>query len=349
MIELYKHIKSGIGRCLGIMAACTLLGLLMQSCDKDEPEQLAINFNASSIEPMETTMRGIIKEDVHLQNVGFVLYGYITSTGGENTQVFSDQKVTYEGDAWVYSPVQFWFRSPYYHFGAYAPATLNGISVVSNSDHTLTFTMPYWQVLNEDATDLIVATSEGSASDYVSSHNGTVDLNFGHVQTAFEVQLKKKPELENEYILKNLSYSNVPESSGTATYTFNYETVGNSTMSTIALGDKMICSDANAIIGKGTAESPAATFSHLLVPFKSSDSNKVTLSVTYIAGLGAGQTFEYTRQITTDLTAMQAGKKYTLVLTFAGGEEIIPELQIADWSIAKWDDQDIEEIPKYNW
>lgn len=343
-----------------VVVANLVLCLTVESCRQEThplipegPKEVPISMNATSVEAMETS-RALIEKDSHLQDVGFTLYGYKTTVANSITQLFTGQGVTYDATktTWNYAPKRYWDRTATYNFGAYAPTTLPANPTVAHNEnkHTLTFTLPNWQVVDEDATDLVVATSSDEATNYLETYSGTVDLAFDHVLSCFEVQLKKAESLVNTYTLCDLTYNNVPKDGESSTYTLDYATASNSTMGTVTLGSKAVCSDAKLSVGTGMQESPAVTFSHLLVPFTGSD--KVTISVTYIAGLGAvadGHSFEYTRDITTDLTQMQAGKKYVLTLTFAGGGEIVPELSVADWSIAKWNDQDIEEEDKYNW
>lgn len=362
-MELYRMLTMNIRHtiytiCQSIktMAIGSLLCLAVQSCRQEThplfpegPEEVPISMNATSVEAMETS-RALIEKDSHLQDAGFTLYGYKTTVANGITQLFTGQGVTYDATkkTWYYGPKRYWDRTATYNFGAYAPTTFTVAH--DESEHTLTFTLPNWQVVDEDATDLVVATSSDEATDYLETYSGTVNLAFDHVLSYFEVQLKKAESLVNTYTLCDLTYNNVPKDGESSTYTLDYATASKSTMGTVTLDSKTVWSDANLPVGTGMQESPAVTFSHLLVPFTGSE--KITISVTYIAGLGAvadGHSFEYTRDITTDLTQMQAGKKYVLTLTFAGGGEIVPELSVADWSIAKWNDQDIEEEDKYNW
>ena len=353
MIKSYLRIGQHLGSCLRTVATCTVLCLSMQGCDQEsepfvqeDPEPVPISMNATSVAGMETT-RALIEGDAQLQAAGFKLYGYVTD-GTNSAQVFNGQEVVYAGDVWDYTPKRYWLRDVVYYFGAYAPAGLSGI--VKSSGHSLVFTIPNWQVADE-AVDLIVATSSGSAADYVSKHRGVVDLKFNHVLACLEVQLKKKDDSGNSYKLKGLTYKNVPTSDGTTTYTLDYESSGNSQMGTPVLENMTVYNGAQLPVGTGSEGSPAVTFSHLLVPF--TGRNNVAVSVTYIAGIDSEgsfkPSFEYTSEITTSLAEIQAGKRYILTLTFTGGENIEPELEIADWSIAKWNDEDIEEDPKYNW
>lgn len=350
MIKSYLRIGQHLGSCLRTVATCTVLCLSMQGCDQEsepfvqeDPEPLPISMNATSVAGMETT-RAMIEDDAQLQAAGFKLYGYVTY-GTNSAQVFNDQQVVCTDGVWDYTPKRYWLRNVDYYFGAYAPADLSGITVKAG-DNSLEFTIPNWQVLNDAAKDLVVATSNGSAAYYV-SNGGQVDLQFNHVLACLEVRLKKEGDGGNSYKLKGLTYKNVPTSDRTTTYTLDYESSDNSQMGNPALGSMMVYSGEQLPVGTGSKESPALTFSHLLVPF--TGQNNVVVSVTYIAGMGSESSFEYTREIATSLTKIQAGKRYILTLTFTGGENIIPQLDITNWSIAKWNDEDIEEDSKHNW
>ena len=360
MIKSYLRIGQHLGSCLRTVATCTVLCLSMQGCDQEsepfvqeDPEPLPISMNATSVAGMETT-RALIEDDAQLQKAGFKLYGYVTDEIN-SAQVFNGQLVeyNYENDVWDYGTLRYWLRNVHYYFGAYAPAGLSDRIDVAINGNSLVFTIPNWQVLNDGAKDLIVATSNGSAAYYVSEKLGVVDLEFNHVLACLEVQLKKKGDGGNSYKLKGLTYNNVPVSDGTTTDTLGYGQGGKSQMGNPALGIMTVCSNKEFVVGTGSEVSPAVTFSHLLVPFTLTGQNKVAVTVNYIAGIDSEgslkPSFEYTREITTSLTEIQAGKKYILTLTFAGGENIIPQLEITNWSIAKWNDEDIEEDSKHNW
>ena len=356
MIKSYLRIRLHIYGYLKAAAACIVLCMSIHGCDQEsdpfvpeEPEQVPISMNATSVAKIETS-RALIEGDTHLQNAGFVMHGHVTKLDGTNrVQVFNDQKVEYDknNSIWDYTPKRYWLRDVHYYFGTYAPACLSRIARidVKSDEYTLKFTMPNWQVVDDDAEDLIVATSNGSAANYVSQHKGVVNLQFEHVLSCLEVRLKKESDSGNSYSLKGLTYSNVPTSGGETICTLDYGPSGNRQMSAPNLGDMTVCSGADFAVGTGAQGSPAVTFSHLVAPFTVPESGKVTMSINYVAG----NSFEYTREITTDLTGMLAGKKYILTLTFAGGGNIIPELELAEWKIEKWNDQDIEDDPKYNW
>ena len=353
MIKSYLRMGQHIDSCLKTVVVCMVLCLSMQSCDQEsgsEPYQVPISMNATSVARMDPP-RALIEGDAQLQSAGFVVYGKVTTTDGKNSaSVFNGQEVTYDlvEGVWDYSPKKYWYRDVYYYFGAYAPIDLSDIRVTS-SDCSLEFTVSNCQVVNEEAVDLVVATSNGNEVYYVSENAGEVDLQFEHVLSCLEVRLKKEDDSGNGYLLKGLTYNNVPVSGGEITYTLDYGQSANSQMTAPTLGSMTVCSGAEHSVGTGAIGSPAVTFSHLMAPFTITGSGKVTMLINYIAELGYGNSFEYTREVTTDLTAMQAGKKYILTLTFAGGGKIIPELELAEWNIAKWDNQDIEDDPKYNW
>lgn len=276
--------------------------------------------------------RAIVDSDEALRNTELGVYGY-KLFNGTKTSVFDNERVYYSS-GWKYDNTRYWDKAATeYRFVAYSPHSTSNISYNTNN-HTLTISnIPYWQLINDNVVDYLVANSSGSANEYLSTESKSVDFNFSHILSQLVINVVKDDNLTNtEYKVKTIEYINVPASGEEATYTyssspsFSYITI---TSSVSMLEDEKVVTlaDANDII----------SLPHLVVPFTLSD-KQVQVKVTYtVAGT------ERNKTVDTGITQLLAGKRYELTLTFKGAE-IVPSLEIKDW-----EDVTVDEDPKYNW
>jgi hypothetical protein len=194
-------------------------------------------------------------------------------------------------------------------------------------------------VIDDDVVDYIVATSNGSANDYLSTDSKSVVFNFSHILSQFVINITKDATLSGtEYKLKQVDYLNVPlGDNATATYTLPQE--GSATLSTITLLEENATltrfTDANVQTVVSTDNIP---FPYLVVPFTLSDGKNVKVKVTYTV-----EGTQRTKTVDTEIDQLEAGKRYELTLTFKGAD-IVPSLDIKNW-----EDVTVDEDPKYNW
>jgi len=286
--------------------------------------------------------RALIDNLAALQASDFRVYGYKVDKQDYKQQVFTDdgQTVSYDAtDGWTYSPVRYWDRVADYCFAAYAPATLPGGMAVTNkvANQTLDFSIPQWQVIDDNETDLLVASSQGAATEYL-NRGGVVNLAFDHIYAQLEVQILRNAFLVRTYKLTSLHYKYVP-SNANATYTHDFATPTSSAYTTTILSEdaqsvKMMSGEA-VIAPTPKAET---TFKHLVVPFTSIDGG-FKIVVGYTVGGDS-----YTAEVSSGLKTVEAGQRYVLRLNFNSGADIIPSLAIEDWKPEKLDEDD-----KYNW
>ena len=314
------------------------IAFLLQGCHRDShPSAPDTDLYAISMSPSEVrgATRALINNVADLQAVGFKVYGYKEDKSGDREQVFAGQEVTYRGD-WEYTPIRYWDCVANYSFAAYAPAS---VEVVSNTEgnHTLKFTVPHWQAI--DGTDIIVATSQGPATEYLDRHAGTVKLDFVHILAQLEVQIVRNAFLTNTYKLTGLSYNAVPQDNAATTYTLDYTTPASSAMDEVARGvNKTAYTNDEGVVVDPEAKAET-TFKHLVVPFEAATDGGLQIVVNYtVAGAPRQAT------VNTGVAALEAGKRYVLKLTFNSGLDITPHFEIADWI-----DEDVDEDPKYNW
>lgn len=306
------------------------IALCLQACHSNlETEEMAIGMAATSV---ESTTRALINSAAYLNSFRVDAY----KEGTSNEQVFSKHLVERGGEGWTYSPVRYWDRKATYYFGAYSPE--NAVVNSTETKGVLTISAPNWQAINGNETDIVVATSQGAATGYIGVDAGTVKFDFAHILAQLEVQIVRNATLVNTYTLTGLSYKQVPEDAGTTAYTLNYTTPTSSAMATPTMGSKVVHSG-TAIVVDPEAK-PQTTFTHLLVPFSTQEKGGMLVAVTYKVGSGEPTTID----VKTNISTLEAGKRYVLTLTFNSGANIIPNLSVCGWAEEK-----VEEDDKYNW
>lgn len=321
------------------------IALCLQSCHREShPNNPDAGAYTISMAPtsVQGASRALINGIDDLQNLGFVVYGH--STAGDNKQqVFEGDNVTYDTaeKAWGYADedteLRYWNAAADYSFGAYAPQMV-GVTETETDDiiTSLSIPLPQWQQVNGCETDLIVATSQGAATDYLMA-GGTVNLAFNHVYARLIVKLVKDMPTMNTYTLTSLHYgkesSLVPQSIET-TYTFDY-TNGNS--SWVETGKRAAY---EAYSGNGEVTITEQTFAdHLIIPHEINGG--LPIQVSYKIGNNPHSSWVETGQ-----TTFEAGKVYTYTLRFEGGNV----LTISPVEIQEWDDvEDVNDNPVYNW
>jgi hypothetical protein len=290
-------------------------------------EELAISMAASSV---ESTTRALINSAAELNSFRVDAY----KEGTSNEQVFSKHLVERGGEGWTYSPVRYWDRKATYYFGAYSP---ENTTISTETKGVLTISAPNWQTIDGTEKDIIVATSQGAATDYLNTHGGTVKLDFTHILAQLEVKIVRNSMLANTYKLTGLSYAQVPVGDGTTAYTLNYTTPENSAMGIAVLGEKDVFNGSEEIYPEAKTET---TFKHLIVPFGIQTEKELQVVVEYTVSDVSATPIA----VNTGLKALEAGKRYVLTLTFDSGADIKPSLDVLDW-----DTQEVDEDDKYNW
>lgn len=291
-------------------------------------EELAISMAASSV---ESTTRALINSAADLNSFRVDAY----KEGTSNEQVFSKHLVERGGEGWTYSSVRYWDRKATYYFGAYSP---ENTTISTETKGVLTISAPNWQAIDGTEKDIIVATSQGAATDYLNTHNGTVKLDFTHILAQLEVKIVRNSILVNTYKLTGLNYAQVPVGDGTTAYTLNYTTPTSSAMATPTMGSKVVHSGTAVVVDPEAK--PQTTFTHLLVPFSTQAESELQVEVSYTVNDVDATPIA----VNTGLKTLEAGKRYVLTLTFDSGARIKPDLKVLDW-----DTQEVDEDDKYNW
>ena len=342
---------------------CISLCLLLTACYKDpevwapeqpgqpEVEEIPISLSASS-SGMDT--RAIIADDAGLQATNLGVFAY-KEVAGNKTRVFDNVELDFVGGAWTYSPLKYWDRTASYYFVSYSPWNENENNEnieYSEEFHQLTIkNIPNWQAIDADAKDYVVANDFGAAEGkYITPNapNGVqpVNLGFKHILCQLEVRVLKNPFLMNTYTLSGISYTNVPEKEGTASYQYNAPTgnyeagppmEGNGNMEdlTIQQSPQSMATPTAEILGD-PAQAAATTIKHLVAPFDADF--KITLNYS-INDVPAEPVI-----VDAGLDQLESNNRYVITLTFNSGADISADVKVMDWV-----DKEVETDDKYNW
>lgn len=322
---------------------CLIASLLFVACRKEshpntpeEPEeQYAISMNAASVTDM-TNSRALVTDDADLQGTNLGVFAYKQLADGTKVSVFDNERIYYTNtDGWKYDNTKYWDKAATeYCFVAYSPYSPYPTDNISYNNQNLTISnIPCWQTIDGSETDYLVANSNGSANDYLSTSR-SVPLDFKHILCQLEVRVAKNAFLSSDYTLSSISYTNVPKLDEEADYTFPEDASNGFVISSTA---QLMAELNNVVVPSDPDENTSTTIKHLVVPFNASDNVKVTLAYK------VNGTQRPDAVVDTNLSTLQAGKRYVLTLIFNSGADIETSLEILDWV-----NEDVDE-DKYNW
>ena len=151
------------------------------ACSKDElvnqPSPAAIGFAGAFVENATRSVDPSTKNDGENAITAFDVWAFMDETDGT---VFEGQDVEKKGDAWTYSPLQYWTPGHTYYFGALAPMNsknwnLNTANANKLGAGVVSFT-------NVDGTeDLLYAATSVTTSDNINEQPKSVMLTFNHL------------------------------------------------------------------------------------------------------------------------------------------------------------------------
>lgn len=354
------HIFAKHGKCL---LCCVLLCFLAQSCYEDpvvkvpsvdEPEALyPISLSASSSQMLS---RAIVSNDDELQATHLGVFAYKKLADGTKVPVFENTELQWDNTlGWTYSPMRYWDRTASYYFVSYSPWNEN--VEYDKNEHRLTIkNIPYWQSIDANVVDYVVANDYGQANGHYIDAFGInpVSLDFEHILSQLEVRVVKNAFLVSTYTLSGVSYANVPANTPEhkAQYDFyspngeKFDETGAPMVNTSNMGNLAISSTPirmsapqNAFIGNEATE--ATSLKHLVVPFSSNRGGNEKLQITLAYAINGSE--QTPKVVETPLQNLEANQRYVLTLSFESGTEIVPSLTIEPWK-----DVTVDE-PKYNW
>lgn len=313
---------------LGAIASCT------SHTGEGEMEPAAIGFHTHRIEEVGT--RALISTTDDLRKPGFGVYGDKTVGTSSPQLVFDNIQVS--GTPWDYKPTKYWDRTATYRFVAYAPWPESGTSYISYDPGSKKLTienLPRWQEIDGDEIDYLVATSAGTAEQYLSQPtNGTVNLKFKHILAQLTVNIAKVSPTAN-YIVKGLSFVSVPTGTRQCIYDSSNESLSFSG-STDTYGQQILFpTDANIEIRVGTSSTQLAHY--LVAPFDLGA--VIQLNLTYSLGSS-----DKTVQVPLGITKFESNHSYVFNLLFEAGSNIsVSVTEVKNWETIEVTDD------VYNW
>ena len=165
--------------CTAILAVAALA-----ACNKSEiieaPKGAAIAFDNAFVDNATKAATDITKAKL----ADFGVYGTVAK-GGNNALIFENTKVSKVGEAYTYSPAQYWIEGADYTFSAYAPFT-NAHWAFKATDGTSDATEAYTGILTFDNAaaqgeqDLLFAVAKRTTGE-ISAAPEAVSFTFGHL------------------------------------------------------------------------------------------------------------------------------------------------------------------------
>jgi hypothetical protein len=337
---------------------CLLTGITfcLAACGSDDTEtgaqetEQAIGFFSNRIEEIGT--RALITDD-NLKNQAIGVYGYKKKT--DNTDhflVFDNTKLTYTS-YWYYAPQKYWDRTRSYSFLAYMPHGSNTEFVYNSgtskyTDQLLFKDIPQWQKIDDSETDYLVAYSTNSAEEYLTTHHGTVNLQFSHIYAQLLISVVKTMSAgTTEHKITGMRLvsdaADIPTTQ-TCTYQYDAKTAGNcGVSSTRTLASSFTFLDNGSAADDVTVLAEATPLAHYLVaPFTTA--NNLKLYLDYTVTEGSNITTHNDVPVAIEIKEFKSNYKYTYVLRFETGKPVtLSVVEVKQWEQVEVTDE------VYNW
>lgn len=316
-------------RCLGALGFLGAIASCTSHTGEGEMEPAAIGFHTHRIEEVGT--RALISTTDDLRTPGFGVYGDKTVGTSSPQLVFDNIKVS--GTSWDYKPTKYWDRTATYRFVAYAPWPESGTSYISYDPGSKKLTienLPRWQEIDGDEIDYLVATSAGTAEQYLSQPtNGTVNLQFKHILAQLTVNIAKVSDAA--YIVKGLSFASVPTKVCDCVYDSSNESLS---FIGITPGPQDLLADANFEV----KTSPETLARYLVAPFDLG-STELELCLKYTVGSS-----DKTVLVPLGINKFESNCSYVFNLRFEAGSNIsVSVTEVKNWETIEVTDD------VYNW
>lgn len=160
---------------------------LLVSCDRENSDGIS-NEMAIKMSVSVDKTKAILTTD-NIINTSIGVFGYKEQISNQSNKylVFDNEKLSFESDSWIYSPVRYWDTQTAYSFIAYAPYQENSDNVLVNDFEGITISgIPQWQDADDaESKDYVVALTDSAATNYI--NNGGVDLKFHHILANLQI------------------------------------------------------------------------------------------------------------------------------------------------------------------
>lgn len=171
---------------------CALVVGMFTACSQEE--------TLSTQAPMQISFDGAFVENatraadpsITTANIGkFSVWAYVDNASGTTGQVFNDVTVTKSGNAWTYSPLQYWAPNNDYHF--FALATNKATDYKNEVAHATLKTEGIGEIsfTNENGTeDLLYATQTAKTEAAITTEPAPVKFTFDHLLSKVKFSFK---------------------------------------------------------------------------------------------------------------------------------------------------------------
>ena len=338
--------------------ACLILGIALSfiACSSDSTDEPlngpspAIGFFSNQIEEIGT--RALVTVD-NLKSQKIGVYGYKKKADDtDHMLVFDNTELSHTGSSWNYTPLRYWDLSRSYSFLAYIPYGTNIVDTTGIYTDILTFKeIPQWQKIDGSETDYLVASSKGSAVDYITNKNGTVNLEFKHIYAQLLVCVAKNTlgASTNTHTITGLRFGESSSSESeipiiqNCTYLHDTNNAANSKVTSERTYGVITFLDKDNASDDSVATSEPKTMAHYLVaPFATE--NNASLYIDYKISDGSNTTTHDDVKVDIGKIDFKSNNKYTYVLRFESGKPIsVKIVEVKDWESVEVTDE------VYNW
>lgn len=182
------------------MGIAAMAALTLVSCSSDDLDSFSDNSSKNEAISFDGYLgrsavavngsRGSVLDKDALQKSadGFGVFGnYSPTEGGEPSNLFNNQPVTYKASSWTYSPLRFWPTSGHIDFLAYAPYDSKYDNTVTKDNKKLEF-----EVISDikKQKDLLYANAVNQTLDKISSTGNKVKFTFNHALSKLGYKVK---------------------------------------------------------------------------------------------------------------------------------------------------------------
>ena len=336
--------------------ACLILGIALSfiACSSDSTDEPlngpspAIGFFSNQIEEIGT--RALVTDD-NLKSQKIGVYGYKKKADDtDHMPVFDNTELSHTGSSWNYTPLRYWDLSRSYSFLAYIPYGTNIVDTTGIYTDILTFKeIPQWQKIDGSETDYLVASSKGSAVDYITNKNGTVNLEFKHIYAQLLVCVAKNTlgASTTTHTITGLRFGKSSDSEipniQNCTYLHDTNNAANSKVTSERTNGVITFLDKDNASDDIVATSEPQTMAHYLVaPFATE--NNASLYIDYTISDGSNTTTHDNVKVDIGKIDFKSNNKYTYVLRFESGKPIsVKIVEVKDWESVEVTDE------VYNW
>ena len=340
--------------------ACLILGIALSfvACSSDSTDEPlngpspAIGFFSNQIEEIGT--RALVTDD-NLKSQKIGVYGYKKKADDtDHMPVFDNTELSHTGSSWNYTPLRYWDLSRSYSFLAYIPWKESNVEYgfddgTSKYTDVLTFNnIPQWQKIDGSETDYLVAYSTNSAEEYLTTHHGTVNLQFSHIYAQLLISVVKTMSAgTTEHKITGMRLvsdaADIPTTQ-TCTYQYDAKTAGNcGVSSTRTLASSFTFLDNGSAADDVTVLAEATPLAHYLVaPFTTA--NNLKLYLDYTVTEGSNITTHNDVPVAIEIKEFKSNYKYTYVLRFETGKPVtLSVVEVKQWEQVEVTDE------VYNW